>query len=289
MEIKTVFLGILMMIPYLILGFVAIYVVYLLQSFKDRFVQDDEDAFELVEPDPSNTASGIRMAGLFFAIGIGLSGVFAGGSHGFLEDLKLSVIYGILLVIATQVALWVNDAAILPSVDNSDEVGKGNVAVALVEFGGMMATGLIGRGAVMGEHGGWTTFVVFFVLGQAALVALVFAYEKLKLKRFSLVREVDRGNVAAGILLGGKLWAYGLILAAAVAGNFTGWGHDLVAFATTALAGFVFLYVADWAVDRYIVTDFTAQEIVEGRHIRPALVLSGGKIAMAFVISTIAI
>lgn len=237
----------------------------------------------------SNVAAGIRYGGLFVAIGIGLSGVFAGSSRGFISDLTTSVIYGGGLVVVMIVALKINDWLVLPVIDNSDEIAKGNVAVAAVEFGSMIATGLIAKGAVMGESGGWQTSIVFFLLGQSAMVLLVYVYERIRESQYSLVQEVGRGSVAAGIVLGGKLWAYGLIMAAAVAGNFTGWSQDIGAFVITAVAGMIFLYIAEWLIDLLILTRHTVKEVIDGKHMQPALLLAGGKVGMAYVISTVAL
>lgn len=272
--------GLATMVPYMAMGFLAIW-------FADR--ANSHLMMTTGDVAGGNVAAGVRVSGLFIALGIGLSGVFAGNSRGFLAELAASAGYGVGLIAAMVIALKINDWMILPTVSNSLEIKKGNVAVAAVEFGGMIATGLIAKGAVMGESGGWQTSVVFFVLGQGAMVLLVFVYERLKRQYYSLVEETGRGNAAAGILLGGELWAYGLIMSAAVSGNFAGWEHDIIAFAITAVSGMVFLYVAEWMVDEWIVTQYTAKEIVDGRHVQPALVLAAGKIGMAYVISTVAV
>lgn len=279
MDLSPILIGIAKMIPYSAIGLLALWTAY---QWHTRF--PTKYAAGLAKAD--NTAAGIRMAGVFIAIGIGLSGIFEGSTHAFAIDLVRAFAYSMGMLVIIYIAQTVNDKLVLRSIDNSAAIARNNVAVALVEFGGLLATGLIARGAVMGQ-GSWETFAVFFILGQALLVACVWVFEKLG--RAPLVNEAEQGNVAAGILLGGNLWAYGLILAAAVAGNFHGWSYDISAFALTACAGLVFLYIADWAVDLIIITDYHVTDIVSERLVRPALWLSGAKIGMAYVISTVAV
>ena len=279
-HLQNNFAGLALMIPYLAVGLAALWLSGRGLALAGMSVADQS---------ASNLASGIRYAGVFLAIGIGLSGVFAGSSRGFLIDFPISLGYGAGLVVFTLVALKINDWFVLRGVDNSAEVTRGNIAVATVEFGGMIATGLVARGAVMGESGGWESALVFFALGQVAMVLLVLVYERIQASEYSLVNEVERGNVAAGVLLGGKLWAYGLIMSAAVDGGFKGWATDLTEFAVAAAAGMVFLYAAEWLVDRFIVLSHSAKESVLQGHVQSAIVLAAGKIGMAYVISTVAL
>ncbi|MFA7309518.1 MAG: DUF350 domain-containing protein [Candidatus Paceibacterota bacterium] len=286
MNFEQLITGLGLMVPYSLMALIAIALGHVV--IKRVMIMASGDTVP-----GDNIAAGIRIAGFCIAMGIGMSGVFVGKNGGFWHDLEMSALYSAGLILLMIVALKINDLAILSGVQNSLAIANGNVAVAAVEFGGMIATGLIAKGSVSGDGSGWETFVVFFVLGQGAMVLMVKAYarvwQRMRNSTYSLDREVERGNIAAGIVLGGKLWAYGLIMSAAVTGKFVSWNHDLVAFAVTAVAGMIFLYVSELLVDKLVVTGYTAKEIIDGRLVQPALVLAAGTIGMAYVISTVAI
>ncbi len=250
----------------------------------------------------NNIAANLRHAGVMIAIGVGMSGIFSGGNHNFFGDLTNSVGYTALLFVFVIVALKVNDWLVLPGVDNTQAVSEGNLSVAMVEVGGLIATGLIARAAFAGENGGYFASMAFFALGQLAMVLLVEVYEFLIKKRLlrttvpegeekpkSIVKEVEAGNVAAGIILGGKLWAYGLVMATAAGGNFTSWTDGLTSFAVTAAAGMGFLYIAEWAIDKYVASWKTVEATITSKDHSSALMFAATKVAMAYVISTLAI
>ena len=271
--------GLLAMVPFALMGVVALLIVHNVLIFWENY--DPKEA-------STNFAWAIRRCGVLLAIGIGLSGVMVGGSINFLTDLWTTGLYSLALTIFVLISLYVNDHLILSGVDNTSEIKKGNVAVALVEFGGLMATGLVAKGAMIGE-GSWVAALVFFILGQAAMVFSVKIYNLVRGGALSLSEEAEHGNTAAGILLGSKLWAYGLIMSAAVSGDFTAWLPDIMGFAATAVMAMVLLYIAEWVVDWVIITWDTVHGIVEKKAIPSALVLAGGKIGVAYVISTIAL
>ncbi len=233
-----------------------------------------------------NAALGLRRFGLFVAMGIGLSGVYATGTPNFVADLTDSALYAVLLVAMLHISLFINDLVVLPSVRNSLEVRNGNVAVATVEVGGLIATGLIAKAAIAGEGGGIPATIVFFALGQLALVLAVRCYELVR-KQCKIVSEVESGNNAAGLALAAKFLAYGLVIATAVGGNFTGWEHGVVSFAVTAIVGLVFLLVVDLFVDWFLMRSDNFKSMIATKNLASAFVFAGGKVGMAYVVSTL--
>lgn len=233
-----------------------------------------------------NVALGLRRLGLFIAIGIGLSGVYTSESPNLINDLRDSALYALALVVMMHVALKLNDIVVLPGVPNSMEVNRGNTAVAATEVGSMIATGFIAKAAVSGEDGGFLIALAFFVLGQLALALSVRCYAFFR-RKCRIINQVEGGNTAAGIVLGTKFFAYGLVLSTAIAGPFTTWADSLGSFALTAIGGLVFLLVVDWLVDLILVRWYTLQELIDQNSTGSALVFAGGKIGMAYVISTL--
>jgi len=273
-------LGVLKMLPYMLVGLSAMMTFHWLLSWWEGCRSSDV-------AHAGNTALAIRHASAFIAIGIGMSGVFVGNDKAFFADLEVSMYYSFGLVVFMAIALWVNDVLILPQVDNTVAVKANNNGVAVVEFGSAMATGCIARGAVMGEYGGAATSIVFFLLGQAAMVLAVMLYNRINRDEYSLAAQACEGNLAAGLILGGKIWAYGLILSAAVAGNFVGWYHDISMFVFLAMMGLLYLILAEWAVHKLVVNWTNVKEIVAHNNVPAALMLAGAKVGMAYVIFSV--
>lgn len=276
--------GIEAMALYGVMGFVSLllgrFTLYLYESVGRRYGAEEMKV---------NSAIGLRKAGVYLAVGTGLSGVFSGNGTDLWTDLYNSIGYAFPLSFAVIVALVVNDKFVLPGVNNSAAVREGNHAVAVVEIGGLIATGFIAKAAVAGEGGSFWGFLAYFALGQVVMCLLVRAYEAVQKRSFMIVQEVERGNLAAGIILGGKLWAYGLVMATAVGGPSSGIVADLTSFAITAAAGMFFLYIAELAIDKMLITWITVKESIESRSVSAAFVFAGAKIGVAYAISPIVI
>ncbi|HYD93056.1 MAG TPA: DUF350 domain-containing protein [Candidatus Paceibacterota bacterium] len=266
--------------PFLLIAIAALLVSDGLLSLRERASLKNEVL-------KGNNAIGLRRLGLFLGLMIGFSGVITGEGTGQLSiDLVNTAIYAAVLVALLQVAFWVNDVLILPKVANSAAVLQGNAAVATTELGSMVATGLIAKAAIEGGNGGVLPVLVFFALGQIALVVMTKLFSAIHAKT-RLVSEIESGNQAAAIVVGAKLWAYGLIMATAAGGAFSGWGGDLLAFGLTALLGVIFLFISSWVVDFLLIRWHTLHEIVTAKSTPSALVFAGGQIGLAYAIATL--
>lgn len=231
-----------------------------------------------------NLALAFRRFGLFLAIGLGMAGIYTHPQPDLWQGVIENSIYALVLVGMMHVALIVNDAIVLPGVANSAEVRGGNTAVAVAEVGSLLATGVIANAVMSGEDGDIVTALVFFGLGQVVLALAVRVYQLIRSKS-AIVAEVERDNLAAGILLGAKLWAYGLIIATAVGGDFLGWQQGLIAFALTAVLGFIFLLIVDWVVDLVIVRWDNFGGMIRSNAVASALVMAGSKVGLAYIAS----
>ena len=280
MDASTLLPKLVLLLPYLAVAVLTLFVSDFLLTTRERSNLSKQIL-------TGNNAVGLRRLGLYLGTLIGFSGILAGESSGNLTtDLTNTGLYAVLLIAMMQVALWVNDAVILPNVPNSAAVRDGNLAVAATEVGSMVATGFIAHAAIGGANGGYLPVIAFFALGQLALVLMTLSFSLIH-RKCDLVREVENGNLAAGVIMGSKFWAYGLVIAIAAGGAFTNWSADLTAFAVTSLAGLAFLYIASWLVDFLLIRWHTLEQIVSQKSTASALVFAGGQVGMAYAVSAL--
>ncbi|HEX7049793.1 MAG TPA: DUF350 domain-containing protein [Longimicrobiales bacterium] len=235
----------------------------------------------------SNIAVGLRRAGVYLGITLGLYGIMSTPAvGGFGADLAATMIDGAVLTVLILVAAWIANAVLLHGIDNRAAVRGGNVAVGLVELCAFIATGFIAMSSFGGVGGGVLAAVVFFALGQLALVVLVILYEKLT--PFNALGEIGGGNAAAGLMVGGMLIALGIVLAASLAGDFTSWTTDITSFVISAAIGIIVLLAILKPIDWIFLpnTDFRT-EIERDRNVAAIAVASSVQIAVALVITAI--
>lgn len=193
---------------------------------------------ELVEKD--NVALGIAMAGYFFGLIMAIGGTLSGPSQGLENDLIDIGIYGLLAIILLNLSRLVNDGLILHGFKVRDElIDDQNAGTGVVVAASYIATGLVIFGAVSGEIGGIVTTVIFWALGQLALVLAGLMYEWIT--PYSIHDEIEKDNVAAGVAFAGALVGIGVIVFHASAGNFISWAVNLQDFAIEVVAGLILL------------------------------------------------
>jgi uncharacterized membrane protein YjfL (UPF0719 family) len=236
----------------------------------------------------SNLAVGLDRAGLYLGIAIGMYGsVSSGVSHSFLQDSQALAVDGVMIVVFTLISRFLTNRVIIANIANQTALKQGNVAVGLVEASGYIATGLIMYGSVTGEGGAWWSIIVWFALGQLALLILVYLYEWMT--PYKVVDNIKKGNVAAGLMLGGIMVAMGFILKGAISGPSLGWVMDLEAFAISLVNSIVLLLVIfHQLVDRIFLPGTTIKtEIERDQNSAAIAVVVSVKVAMALFISAI--
>ena len=201
---------------------------------------------ELVEKD--NAALGIGMAGYYFGLILAIGGTLSGPSQGLENDLIDIGIYGLLAIILLNLSRLVNDSLILHGFKIRDElIEDQNAGTGVVVAATYIATGLVIFGAVSGEIGGIMTTVIFWALGQAALILAGLVYEWIT--PYSIHDEIEKDNVAAGIAFAGALVGIGVIVFHASAGDFISWAINLQDFAIEVVAGLILLPIARFISD----------------------------------------
>ena len=201
---------------------------------------------ELVEKD--NAALGVAMAGYYFGLIMAIGGTLSGPSQGLENDLIDIGIYGLLAIILLNLSRLVNDGLILHGFKIRDEViDDQNAGTGVVVAASYIATGLVIFGAVSGEIGGIVTTVIFWALGQAALVLAGLVYEWIT--PYSIHDEIEKDNVAAGVAFAGALVGIGVIVFHASAGDFISWTVNLQDFAIEVVAGLILLPIVRFISD----------------------------------------
>ncbi len=236
-----------------------------------------------------NMAIGFRRSGAQLGLAIAMIGVMSGSTNNdFLNDLMITASYGLLAVAFMLVSLLVTDKAVLPSVNNTEQLKKGNLAIGLVEFGTLVMTGIIAYASIKGDDGGIVSSLVYFVAGQITVVLLVVAYEKILARKINPIQSIIENNLSAGIYLSGKIIAYGLILQSAIVnqsgGKLSTITEQIVEFSSSAIVGILMLYVFELLIDRFIITATTVTDIIKNDQKAAALQLSLAKIGMALIL-----
>ena len=127
-----------------------------------------------------NLAVGLRRTGAQFGLAIAVTGVLSSsGADDLLADLFNTASYGFIAVVFMLSSLLITDRLVLPGVNNQESLKQGNVAVGFVEFGMLVATGIVAYSSMVGEGGGMLSSLSYFIAGQITLVALVIVYEKI--------------------------------------------------------------------------------------------------------------
>lgn len=264
-----------------------IFIVIAKQIADKRTVEIDDD-HEVQEN--SNKAVGFRRTGLYIAYAIAFAGTLSGVSAGFVPDVLALLLDGVVITICLFACRAINDHVMLAHIDNDQEAKKGNLAVGLAECGMYVATGFVLNGAFTGTSESiWTgiiSAVVFFIVGQAALLLCGYCYEIMT--PFNVRAEIEKGNPAAGTALAGMLIALGIILRSSIAGPAVGWAADFISFLLYTVYGIVLLLIFRKAVDWFLLPGASMAEEVERDQNVAALALTESSIiAVAIVISSV--
>ena len=138
------------------------------------------------------------------------------------------------------------------------EIDRGNVAAGTAAAGHSLATGILATTAIGSETLREVGIsLVFFVLGQVALLGIVALFRMLTV--YADADEILGENIAAGISYTGVMVAVALLVSRATEGTFTTWSESLSGFAQ----------VLAYAPLLYCVRQFVVGSVVLGN--RPTL------------------
>jgi uncharacterized membrane protein YjfL (UPF0719 family) len=195
--------------------------------------------------DHDNPAMGLAVAGYLFGVIWTITILLSAPSRGLGRDILDVLLYGGLgIILLTAVALV--SCRFFLGLHVREQLEAHNVAAAIVVAGVYVATSLTYSGVLSGEGGGFGMLVLFFVLGQLALLGMTHVFRWLT--AYDDVQQIASGNVAAALALSGLLIAMGVIVNQAVAGVFVGLGASLVSFLLALLVVVVFYPVRQLVV-----------------------------------------
>ena len=242
--------------------------------------------------DHDNPAVGLAVAGYLFGV-IWTISVLLGtpSSGGLWQDVLEVALYGGLGIVLLTVVSLVSCRLFL-GLHVREQLEAHNSAAAIVVGGAYVATSLTYSGALDGEGGGFWMLLLFFVLGQLALVAMTYVFRWLT--GYDDVREIESGNLAAGIAQAGLLIAMGVIVGQAASGEFTTLEDSLTGFLISLLIVVVLYPVRQLVVQclilgaplrfRSILLD---NEIAEDKNIAAGLLEASAYLSTALFITSV--
>jgi uncharacterized membrane protein YjfL (UPF0719 family) len=199
--------------------------------------------------DRDNPAIGLAVAGYLFGVIWTITVLLGAPGRGLWWDILDVLLYGGLgIVLLTAVALV--SCRFFLGLRVREQLEARNVAAAVVVAGVYVATSLTYSGALDGEGGGFWILLLFFVLGQLALLGMTYVFRWLT--TYDDVQEIASGNVAAGLALAGLLVAMGVVVGQAAAGDYIGLGDSLLSFLLALLIFVVFYPVRQLVVQGLI-------------------------------------
>jgi len=231
-----------------------------------------------------NPALAISTAGYYLGIIIVFIGAFIGPSTTLLWDLLLVGGYGLGGIVLLLLSRVVNKELILRGFSAEHElIEDQNPGAGAILFGSYVASALIVAGSIQGQGGGPLTALAFYAIGQVALVVFTWLYDWMA--PYSLLDEIEKDNVAAGVGFGGALVAIGIIVMRAVSGDFVGWAEDLQYLSWNVLLVFVYLVGVRFFFDKVLIPRHDLNlEITRDRNVGAGLLEGAVSIGFAAVL-----
>ncbi len=228
----------------------AVFVLFLVGKIVyDKLHPSFELRQELFERD--NFALSLAVVGYYLGLVVALGGVLAGEGFGLSSDLFDIFFFGSAAIVLINLSGFINDKLVLSKFDNRKEIIEDrNAGTGAVEGGSHIANGLIVAGALNGEDVDLVVMVVFWALGQLALILAGMVYNRLT--SFDLHDEIERDNVAVGVAFSGLLIAIGNLVGLSVSGDFVSWETDLINFAVFLVMALILLPLVRTITDKLL-------------------------------------
>ncbi len=231
-----------------------------------------------------NLAMALSASGYFLGMTAIFVGAMLGPSQSLLVDLGNIAAYSVAGILLLNLARVINDKLVLSKFSTLKEIIEDkNPGTGVVQGAAYLATGLIMAGSLHGQGGGPLTAIVFFVVGQLALIIFAFIYNKLT--PYSIHEEIEKDNTAAGLGFAGGIISIGIIMMEAVSGDFTGWVENLTPIVYNVGAIFILLIVVRLFFDKFVLykSDLN-EEIVKDRNVGAGLLEMMISIAFSVVL-----
>ena len=262
-----------------------------------RLVQDVVTPYKIQEQlrTHDNVALALSIAGYYLGIIIVFLGAVYQPFHLILDsgfgftteywqDVLTVLVTTLIGIVILNVARIVVDKLVLYKFSTEKEIiEEHNVGTGAVEAAVYVAVGLVIAGSVAGQGGGPETSFAFLGLGLLTLIIYTLFYELTT--KFDVHAQIESGNVAIGVALGGNLVAIGIVVFKAVFGDFTTWTEGLASFLIFAVTGIVLLYVVRMAIDLILFPKASVpHELAEDRNLGVAFIQSAVLISVSLIL-----
>jgi len=269
----------------IIFALLAFSMMFIGKLIMDRKTKKHYNADLAIEKD-DNLAIALRRGGFYFGIAIAMTASIL-PSEGLTQSLIHQALNGSLILVFMFLAMWSADKIILNGVDNTLELKNKNISVGLVEFALYVSTGLIAYASFKGVDGPFISGIVFFGMGQLMLILIAKGYGILHKGLFD---KIKAGNISAGLIVGGVMIAYAIILKTAICGEFVSWQADIQGFLISAVVGmFMLLLFANKVIDGLFLPTSTIGQEIEEDNFAAVFMIVALKIAIAVIIATVVI
>lgn len=239
-----------------------------------------------------NPALGVAIAGYVFGVVLITTAIMRGeGSGDIVQDGLIALAYGIggVLFLAF-ISLF--GFKLFHAVDYLREIEKQNVAVGVVAAGRFIATGLVIAGTISGDAKGGTvlTTVIFFLVGQIALIAIARIYRLLT--NYNDTQELIGGNIAAAISSAGVMIGIGIAVGSGLRGDFIDYQTSFIGFGKSLLVVLAFYPIRQFLVQGILLGGSFApyggrldEEVSKDRNIGVAVIEAISYIATAILVT----
>lgn len=233
-----------------IIYLVAVFILFIVgKVVYDKLNPRFDLKYELVEKD--NFAMSLAIVGYYFGLIFAIGGILYGPSAGWLEDVIDIFMYGFLAIILLNISIVLNNKLILPKFDNIKEIiDDQNAGTGVVEGGNHIANGLILYGALLGEGGGLVSALVFWLVGQVALVAISRIYAMMV--PYDMHDEIEKDNCAVGVAFAGVIIAFGNVIRIGIGDEFVSYRENLGTFLGFFLFALFLLPILRFLTDKIL-------------------------------------
>ncbi|XDD48823.1 DUF350 domain-containing protein [Leptospira sp. WS92.C1] len=251
---------------------------YIGKKIKDWIEPGDLDHEIVIN---NNTAVSTGLAGYYLGLTLILLVILASPGVDFVSDCFQVLYYGLLGILLLNLSYFVNGRIIFRNLDFNELVYSGkNTAVGAVVFGSSIASSIIIAASLSGESSalsfsiwkelellepiqklldGTVLGVLFFLIGQIALILFTIAYRKMI--PYSLDLELkEKENLASGISYSGALIALGIIIARALHKELSSMEHTLFHIFLDFLLGLIVIPAVRLLADAVILPGSTLKE-----------------------------
>lgn len=210
-----------------------------------------------------NPAAALDAGGYFLATILALGGPISWAADSPLEGGFRAAAFGLFSLLLLNASMWAAELTYLRPLNLGGRIRDGYAGAGLLRASHEAALGLVILGATWGEQAGGMVAGVFWLFGQLLLGAAFTGY--LRLAKFDLAGELERGNDAAAYSASGVTLALGFMAWCSLSGPFLGWGRSLFETALYYAAGAAGVAGFRWAADLALLPGATFRgEVLKG-------------------------